>query len=207
MRNGRKAVVVFRRNDGKHPWTWIGHTEESSPHAWRDNGQYCVGEGFHHELDLVSPWTSPIAPGHNPDKLTVEQVGEGWWLPEWEILEKVTELQRLKYLEFWSGHIQKWLHAQGAGHCCSSVNYRTRLTRDELLAIITPKKRLIRVEELPPVCWVGDEFVHWFVSERDCVTNKIRSCSGRSFHISEFKNVKWSSNLKTWHSFEVEDDK
>lgn len=211
MKNGRKAVVLGRVPNSDTIYPWIGYRYVAEGNTlvaiWRDNGD-CADT--HTNERLVAPWTSPIAPGHNPDRYTVEQVGDGWWLPEWEILEKVTERQRLKYLEFGSSHIQKWLHTQGAGKCAVDCTYRTRLTRDELLALITPKKRLIWVEELPAVCHIGNEGKgSWLVTSRLIEEQVIHAQNNLSFKIEVLHKMgrQYSSDLKTWHSFEVEDTK
>lgn len=212
MRNGQKAVVLGRQ-PSNCSYAWVGYffkTDELTVSAcWNDCGKYTTSR-VEHFCDIVEPWVSPIAPGHNPDKLTVEQVGEGWWLPEWEVLEKVTESQRSNNLEFWHDDTQKWLTPRGSGKCAKICTYRTRLTRDELLALITPKKRLLRVEELPAVCWVGDKtssprLVHYRDYKQQGISYMATVDNPVGIEILAQLNIKWSSDLKTWHSFEVED--
>lgn len=153
-----------------------------------------------------------IAPGHNPDQLTVEQVGDGWWLPEWEILEKLHGPLKAKAQLHYFNDYGVWNSlADNTGMCWPSVTYRTRLTREELLALIASKKRLIRVEELPAMCWIsyGEKSRQFLVTFLNPVRQEI-ACRGefpcKLSHYAE-KCCKWSSDLKTWHSFEVEDTK
>jgi hypothetical protein len=70
-----------------------------------------------------------------------------------------------------------------------------------------PKKRLIRVEELPPVCWVKvDGPFACLVIGRDFNDQRLKIETG-GFSIRQIHDDggKWSSDLKTWDSFEVED--
>lgn len=204
MRNGEKAIIAVHRPGTVMPWVgWMdGETVCSS--TWKDDGSFDYGKS---PEDIISPWTSPIAPGHNPDKLTVEQVGNGWWLPEWEVLEKVTKPIKLEHIHGWFG--KQWCptHVANDGLMDHGTTYRTRLTSDELLALIAPKKRLIRVEELPAVCWVGCDQYSWMVNQRCLQSQKIWSGQGSAWDIPGIHAIgrKWSSDLLTWNSFEVED--
>lgn len=202
MRNGEKALVEYKHKGLLYPWH--GYIDAGVPKTWRDDGfeQSTMNSPF----DIISHWTSPIAPSHNPDKLTVEQVGDGWWLPEWEVLEKVSPALKIKHFEVWFDG--KWWNTpfrKDTGPENSST-YRTCLTRKELLKLIAPKKRLIRVEELPPVCWVGDESDHWLVVKREKYNQKIHS-PWQCFTVQGLANgnATWSSDLTTWNSFKVED--
>lgn len=72
------------------------------------------------------------------------------------------------------------------------------------------KTRLIRVEELPPVCWVGDEtssprWIHFRDYRQQGVAYMGSKDNVVTIEILKKLNVKWSSDLKTWNSFEVED--
>lgn len=81
-----------------------------------------------------------IAPGHNPDKLTIEQVGEGWrLLDEDEIKRRQTTIS-IQYWDslhaFWSGLSQEGRDA--------NLTYRTKLSRAELAALDAPTSDQIR---------------------------------------------------------------
>ena len=71
---------------------------------------------------------SPISPGHNPDKLTEEQVGvkDGWRLLEAD--EIILEGRYLDGIEFWDE--TKWLN--GCHGDSKPFTYRTLLSRDAL---------------------------------------------------------------------------
>lgn len=149
-----------------------------------------------------------IASGHNPDNLTVDQVGDGWWLPEWEVLEKISGDQKNAHFEIWfPNDPDHWSVFMTGGPTSKTCTYRTRIPRAELMALIAPKKRLIRVEELPPVCWVKDpssDFV-WMIHGRSEDSCRIY-IGGMIKRIRELKDDwQWSTDLKTWNSFEVED--
>ncbi len=205
MRNGEKAVVEYHHKGAAYPW--CGYVNEKAQ-TWSGDGKYCRTLSIT-EHDIIAPWTSPIAPGHNPDKLTVEQVGEGYWLPEWEVLSKIPPHKRIEIVQFWNIIVCEW-----QSPVCSQIGneetYRTRLTREELLKLIAPKKRLIRVEELPAVCWVSGAPA--LCKDRVIVTG-VHIEQQRVFFsriavgVKELheQNSKYSSDLKTWHSFEVED--
>lgn len=216
MRNGRKAVIIgiLPRNP-EFPWIGYRYLLDGStyPDNWSNRGlNHASAESM---TDLISPWTYPIAslsstiaPGHNPDKLTVEQVGEGWWLPEWEVLEQVSPALKIKHFEVWFDG--KWWNApfrKDTGPENSST-YRTRLPREELLKLIAPKKRLIRVEELPPFIHVMTRSTTYprslLVVGRD---HEALIIDGRWYLIINLhkEGFQWSSDLKTWNSFEVED--
>lgn len=83
---------------------------------------------------------SPIASGHNPDKLTVEQVGEGWRLLSEE------EIETRKKVDETSPHIQQWwgtewctkLHFIGNA---TNTTYRTQKPEGYFLP-----KRVVKVE-------------------------------------------------------------
>lgn len=211
MRNGLKAVVLGSQpgNNGQ-PWVGYSYDELGNTGAasWKDDGSWVSGFLIHH-CDIISPWTSPIAPGHNPDKLTVEQVGDGWWLPEWEVLKDLQGRKKAKAYLDWFCDDKIWKSLVGdTGSCWMSRTYRTRLSLTELLALIAPKKRLIRVEELPALIHVTRRCVTYprqlLVVGRD---HESLIIDGRWFLISSLhkEGWEWSSDLKTWNSFEVED--
>lgn len=216
MRNDEKATILGKQQEAEFPW--IGFHKNSGnlcavAPRWRSDGSYARRDnsGYVPEdpLDIIAPWTSPIAPGHNPDNLTVEQVGEGYWLPEWELLEKVSPKIKYENFEYWDETYAGWRRPT-AGSFGTKGTYRTRLSREELLRLIATKKRLIRVEELPAVCWVTD--APTLCKDRVIVTG-VHVEQQRLFFgqvpvsIKELHegNSKYSSDLKTWHSFEVEE--
>lgn len=203
-RAGEKAVVEYYHKGSFHPW--IGYINGS--HKTWDADGFLYYRTTMDSCDIIAPWTSPIAPGHNPDKLTVERVGDGWWLPEWEVLEKVSESVMVGHFQCWIRAHLTWIRPTLPGSCAYICTYRTRLSREELLKLIAPKKRLIRVDELPVVCWVTVKTYQrprqLFVVGRD---DEALLIDGRWFLIIILhkEGWQWSSDLKTWNSFEVED--
>jgi len=78
---------------------------------------------------------SPVAAGHNPDKLTEEQVGviEGWrLLDEDEISQDRNWMDEIELRSEGRWEDGKWCGNR------KSATYRTRLTRDELAALDKP---------------------------------------------------------------------
>lgn len=94
---------------------------------------------------------SPIASGHNPDKLTVEQVGEGWRLLSEE------EVGARKEVDEPSSHIQQWWNTEWCtklpfvGHN-TNTTYRTQKPEGYFL----PKKK-VKVEG-----WMNVYGENWF---------------------------------------------
>jgi len=148
MRNGEKAIVAAHRHGVVFQWVGRFDVENSFTFSWREDGRLLSYRES--KYDIISPWTSPIAPGHNPGKLTEEQVGvkDGWrLLDEDEILGPYKGIERVGHVDCWTG---QW--EPGNRGICKGSTYRTRLSREELAALDKPKKkkkRLIRVEELP----------------------------------------------------------
>lgn len=73
-----------------------------------------------------------------------------------------------------------------------------------------PKKnRLIRVDELPACCHVGaPSRLKFLVTCRDEVKNEIFICMYETWFTMKAckdRGFKWSGDLKTWNSFEVEE--
>lgn len=77
---------------------------------------------------------SPIAPGHNPDKLTVSQVGEGWRLLDGDEI-KSRRIDTLKIERWFLGRWDEGVECSGVSNM---VTYRTRLSRAELAALDAP---------------------------------------------------------------------
>lgn len=91
-------------------------------------------------------------------------------------------------------------------HVCPSWNFDEWEYRIEP----TPKKRLIQVEELPALLHVRfrDEPAAIICSARDPKRQIIwLSCATTAKGIDELASEKaeWSADLKTWHSFEMEE--
>jgi len=80
-----------------------------------------------------------------------------------------------------------------------------------LYRIVEPKKkRLIRVEELPAVCWVKPTSHPYYclLAYRSPDGDYIGYSSSRkpiSIYDANRDGWQWSSDLKTWNSFEVEE--
>lgn len=154
-----------------------------------------------------------IAPGHNPDDLTVKQVGERYILHRPKF---IATLNRTAW-----NHVDRWNERFGVwekvgGNVCyessflESETYRSEFSEEQLRILATSKKRLIRVDELPPVCWVmeGSSMSNqYLLSYRNNSSNHIGIGGELAHHLSYYKdkNFQWSSDLKTWNSFEVED--
>lgn len=207
MRDGQK-VSIISKNPFYAEFPWIGSWSGlDGVREWTDDGTYCA-IGTISSRDIIAPWTSPIAKGNNPDKLTDEEVGvaNGWrLLDEDEIVGVWCGYERLGHVDCWS--CGQW--QPGNRGICNEATYRTRLSREELAALDKPKKRLIRVDELPPVCHVkrAGEPWHEIVSKRDPDNQRI-ALSGNDW-VSTMTALayhwQWSSDLKTWNSFEVEE--
>jgi len=94
-------------------------------------------------LNEIAPAKPQIAPGHNPDGLTVEQVeiSKGYRLlnPD-EICSSNASVQRSNVIECWenSRNIPAWGKAQYEG-CAENQTYRTKLSPAELGALRNPK--------------------------------------------------------------------
>ncbi len=104
-------------------------------------------------LHVPAP-VSPIAPGHNPDNLSVEQVGEGWRLLDGdEIKNRWLECERWQ-LDTSDMENRHW----GSGNFWTNrtATYRTRLSRSELAALDKPAWTL----PAPPAGqrWHRDDF-------------------------------------------------
>ena len=67
-----------------------------------------------------------IAPGHNPDKLTVEQVGKGWRLLTLSEKKACAKLlwKKTHLIQFWLPE-NKWRNHPILG-CWGFITYRTR---------------------------------------------------------------------------------
>lgn len=72
MRDGKKAIVAVHRRGKQYPW--IGWFEDcESAESWTDDGLLSFNDET--EYDIIAPWTSPIAAGHNLFTLESKEVG------------------------------------------------------------------------------------------------------------------------------------
>jgi hypothetical protein len=93
------------------------------------------------EVQEVAKPAPQIATGHNPDKLTVEQVGEGWrLLTDKENLYFSNHYTQIPLTQFWDRDEKSW-HEFKDNKCPvgRTETQRTRLTREELAALRNPK--------------------------------------------------------------------
>lgn len=80
----------------------------------------------------------PIAPGHNPDKLTVSQVGEGWRLLD---EDEIHGRRSTRSIQSWDTlGDNAWDEETGSVGNYPPYTYRTRLSREALAALNAPKK-------------------------------------------------------------------
>jgi len=207
MRNGNKAIVAAHRPGTPYPWIGWDDGDTICSRTWSNDGKFlanCDCSLF----DIIAPWTSPIAAGHNPDKLTEEQVGvaDGWRLPEWDDIRWLNGENKVSALYCWHRRGCCW-ERPGIGACESSCTYRTKLSREELAALRKLKMRTTRVEELPPVCWVKTGSLVCLVVEMDSATQTIKAGGEKPVEIKMLRqlNAGWSSDLRNWNLFEVED--
>lgn len=93
-----------------------------------------------------------IAPGHNPDNLTVAQVGDGYRLIDEDEKRARKDRKALHQIECWRNG--EWNRLWTGDDMY--LTYRTRLTREALAALDKPKVEYwSRPEHVPgPVCWV-----------------------------------------------------
>ena len=128
------AVMTAYKNGAKIE---SAHTD-CGPDEWED-----TPKPFWNWFDCdyrIAPF--PISPGHNPDKLTEEQVGvkDGWRL--FEADEIILEGRYLDGIEFWDK--TKWLN--GCHGDSKPFTYRTLLSRDALAIARGLKKSEPRYE-------------------------------------------------------------
>jgi len=161
------------------------------------------------------PAIDPIAGGHNPDKLTVSQVGEGWrLLDEDEVKDYGDSYDRHK--PAWTHEtICNWLDGGWRPGCLCMMGkrqtYRTRLTRAELAALDKPAAPKTRpwncVGDVPmPICWVRNKNAQngakWLAH---CVCISGIHYSGNSSLLTwhELSNYEYSTDGKTFQKCEV----
>jgi len=73
------------------------------------------------------------APGHNPDRLAVSQVGQGWRLLE---EDEIKDREATPHIQSWENKTY-WNPAPFMGSCCG-ITYRTRLSREALAKLDRP---------------------------------------------------------------------
>ncbi len=104
-----------------------------------------------YRIAVPAPCSCQVAPGHNPDKLTFAQVGEGYRLlstEEWNHIH--SQNGSGETLDMWSNHT-RWI-AGGNGYCVS-VTYRTNKPAGYFLP--KPKKIVPReAADYPAMFWV-----------------------------------------------------
>lgn len=93
-----------------------------------------------------------IAPGHNPDKLTVNQIPPGHRLLDPDEIKKRISLKNQK-ISKWIRKNQNW-NEHYAG-CCEDNTYCTPHSREHLAALDNPPKQPLTIEDFPP------GFVYW----------------------------------------------
>lgn len=143
---------------------------------------------------------SPIAAGHNPDKLTEEQVEikHGWRLLEpAEICNRPVTFDIQIYGTSWC--------TCATNGSVKSYTYRTLRPPGYFL----PKTRQLRASDWDgmPVVWVRGKKTptyHWLVTdiktEMFCMSSV--PCS---WDLSETEQYEWSTDRKTWRSFTIEE--
>lgn len=110
--------------------------------GWRSNpiGPFWYWDVFQYRLSIHVPApVSPIAPGHNPHALTVEQVGEGWRLLDESEHGDHSETWWQAVPNYWL--VDKWGTTAGYGET-SLQAYRTRLSREDLAKLDAPAWQL-----------------------------------------------------------------
>ena len=112
-----------------------------------------------------------------------------------EMIEVLQAFEDGKPIEF-GNSIKPWNETNSPSWNFGDYNYRIKPMRN---------KRMIRPDELPFPCWVTP-------SAEEGVMNLIDGLSPHQirfnhlwFHIEDIYSYQWSTDRKTWHSFEVED--
>lgn len=114
-----------------------------------------------------------IAPGHNPDKLTIDQVEThlGWRLLDFDELKDRT--RDYNEIQAWRRTNKQW-NTIGFKGCHPNLTYRTKLTREQLAALDNPpppKQHLpLGPEDFPPgnIFWLRHK--DWNTNTRTMVT-------------------------------------
>lgn len=106
-----------------------------------------------------------IAPGHNPDNLTVEQVGEGWrLLDENEIVEGPSLVE----IEVWQMAADAW-YKNFHGHL-KDLTYRTKLSREALHKLrFPPKPPTTRRVPLGPADFPPGTLLRTNLNKKECL--------------------------------------
>lgn len=132
---------------------WVMPFRNEPPSWLWDSSQYRLAQHVPAPVD-------PIAKGHNPDKLKISQVGEGWRLLDYD---EYRERACTKEIQLWAvklngGWGDGWV--EGSTY---EYTYRTRLSREELAALDAPKfVRWDCAEDIPlPVCFIRTGTGYW----------------------------------------------
>lgn len=155
----QNAAAMLAWADGKPvEWRYVGDADQN---PWRDLvDKYPRWDCRNFEF---RPAPDPIAPGHNPDRLTVSQVGEGWRLldkkegygtkhsPAWWQSTEYNSAS-MGWRTCGNHHLDSWSN--------DSSTLRTRLTHEELMALdkpSVPKAEPWAFEDAPMVFRVKDK--------------------------------------------------
>lgn len=143
-------IAVIRHDSGA-PFASLFDLEGQGSHGW-------FATRFRHATpaEIAAHLGQQVAQGHNPARLTVSQVGEGWrLLDEDEIIKRPIKIAQLNHIGAWRKGAWTehglWEGSQG------NNTYRTRLSRAELAALIAPRPKVkvpLTSADYPPVFWV-----------------------------------------------------
>lgn len=180
--------------------------------------KFCRDQEIHPGM-ITRPPQPKIAAGHNPAKLTEDQVGikEGWRLLERdEIKERVMDLGKGK-LQVWIRGNQAWREGwyQGSDESCI---YRTKLSRADLAAFDTPstptgntkfpsmKKVPLEPKDFGPITWIraseDDEYPAMVTMIGPSIFSFVGSygiCLSRSYSFLMNKGWEYSPDLVNWY--------
>lgn len=147
-----------------------------------------------------------IAPGHNPHKLTVAQVGEGWRLLD-EDEVKYWGKKWIPHTRLWIEQTKQWSEVDNKlGWMAGSDRFlSTRLTREELAALDKPKMRAWSdQEDVPLNCWISAEHgAHFLVTE----VHIGGVVAGRYLTWKELGRARYSTDRVTWQPCTVNESR
>lgn len=141
-----------------------------------------------------------FAPGHNPDSLTVSQVGHKW---------RLLERDEIKERQWVYAQIEKW--RQCAWSCPQAgedphSTYRTRLSCAELAALDNPKTVPLTEADLPGVFWVRTSCSPrmYLPSSVQFDGLSIKDGPLLTWATLSYGNWSWSFDRRTWYPFSKE---
>ncbi len=153
-----------------------------------------------------------LAPGHNPAKLTVQQVGEGYrLLTASEIGARLdamgtvgTNVLTSHPIQYWTGHVwDNSCHATSVAYV-----YRTKLSPTELAALIAPRPKVkvpLTPDDIPAVCWVrhvGEETTCRLVTAIETrgvwISESSRAHGDMITYDDLMRGREYSSDRRTW---------